>query len=337
MSWIDDLPKVELHLHLEGAIPLDTLWTLVRKYGKEGTVRGIEQLREMFSYRDFPHFLEVWQWKNQFIREPEDFTLIAEAFANQLAVQNIVYAEAFFSPTDFRSTGMSIGEIASAIRTGLDRTDSTRINLIADLVRDNGPEKAVKILDEVKEARECGIVGIGIGGSEHHHPAADFGEVFEQARQFDFHTTAHAGEASGAKSVADAINVLQCERVGHGTRAIEDEPTMALILEKSVHVEACPNSNLMTGVVENIGAHPIREFFDRGLSVSVNTDDPVMFNSTLADELNLLAHHLEFTREDMKQLMRNAIDSAFCTNDEKAQVSALIDDYTAVALDGGVL
>ncbi len=334
MSWISDLPKVELHLHLEGAIPLDALFELVTKYDGTDTIPDEDTLREAFQYTDFPHFLKVWHWKNQFIREAEDFCFIAEAFAKELASQNIIYAEAFFSPTDFANTGMTVQDIASAIRAGLDKVESTKVNLISDLVRDNGSTVAGRVLKDVSEVREQGIIGIGIGGSEHRFPPADFQHVYDEARQLGFHTTAHAGEASGSDSVADAINILRSERIGHGTRAVEDEAIMQLILDQSIHVEACPNSNLKTGVTDQINQHPIREFFDRGISVSVNTDDPVMFNCTLEEELELLMTELNFTQNEIVQLMRNAAQGSFLEDKEKELIYQQLDDYTGLTANG---
>ncbi len=325
-QWLSALPKIELHLHLEGAIPLPALWELVRKYDTDNLINSIEALERKFAYRDFPHFLEVWNWKNQYIRETDDFVFLSEAFAKSLVQQNIVYAEVFFSPSDFHTTGMRVGEIAAAIRKGLSRVDGTHVNLVADLVRDNGPSAASRVLDEVYESRDQGILGIGIGGAEQLHPAALFKDVFHRARDMGFHTTAHAGEAAGAASVADAVNLLKVERVGHATRAIEDPDIVELLREKSIFVEACPISNLRTGVTSEIGDHPIRHYFDAGIPVSVNTDDPAMFNCTMVEELQMCVEHHQFTRPEITQMMRSAVDHAWCTEDEKVDLRSQFEE-----------
>ena len=154
-DWCLRVPKVEIHLHLEGAIPLPALWQLVQKYGGDPDLPDVAALTNKFVFRDFPHFIETWIWKNQFIREYEDFTFIAEAVARDLAQQNIRYVEAFFSPGDFSRHGLEPQGIAVAIRKGLQRVPEVRVELIADLIRDTGPdlEKATNTLHAVNEVR----------------------------------------------------------------------------------------------------------------------------------------------------------------------------------------
>jgi adenosine deaminase len=213
-GWFDRAPKVELHLHLEGAIPLDALWALVQKYGGDPAVPDLPALQQRFVFRDFPHFIDTWVWKNAFLREYEDFTFIAEAVAHDLAQQNIRYVEAFFSPADFFRHGLRTQELAAAIRCGLARAPEIEVALVADMVRDFGPERAAQTLAEVNEVRDLGVIGIGIGGSEQAFPPEPFAEVYEQARRLGLHTTAHAGEAAGADSIWGAIRDLHVERIG---------------------------------------------------------------------------------------------------------------------------
>jgi adenosine deaminase len=239
MSCFERVPKVELHLHLEGAIPHDALWDLVQKYGGDPSVPDLEALERRFEYRDFPHFIETWTWKNGFLREYEDFTFIAEAVARDLAGQNIRYVEAFFSPADFSQHGLETGKLTEAIRTGLSRASEVEVALVADLVRDYGPEKAAVTLAEVNEVRDLGVVGIGIGGSEQKFPSEPFEKVYEGARQFGFRTSAHAGEAAGADSIWGAIRILRVDRIGHGTRAEEDESLLDYLAEHRIPLEMC--------------------------------------------------------------------------------------------------
>ena len=240
--WFDRVPKVELHLHLEGAIPLDALWTLVQKYGGDPAVPDLAALQRRFVFRDFPHFIDTWVWKNAFLREYEDFTFIAEAVAHDLARQNIRYVEAFFSPPDFFRHGLKTQELAAAIRRGLQRAPEIEVALIPDLVRDFGPERAAITLAEVNEVRALGVIGIGIGGSEQAFPPEPFAGVYAQARRLGLHTTAHAGEAAGAQSVWGAIRDLHVERIGHGTRADEDERLLDYLAAERIPLEMCPLS-----------------------------------------------------------------------------------------------
>ena len=200
-GFLARLPKVELHLHLEGAIPLPALWTLIRKYGGTSEVPDLTVLRERFRYRSFPEFIDTWVWKDGFIRELEDFTFLASAVAGDLADQNLRYAEAFYSPGIFARRGLGVGPITEALRRGLDQhRDRIQVALILDLVRDAGPEEGMRRLEAAAEVRNLGVIGIGLGGSEQAFPPEPYEQAFARARRLGFRTTAHAGEAAGPAS-----------------------------------------------------------------------------------------------------------------------------------------
>ncbi len=316
-DWFDRIPKTEIHLHLEGAIPHATLWELVTKYGGDPSVRSLDALQAKFEYRDFPHFLETWAWKNKYLREYEDFESIAEGVARDLRAQNIRYVEAFYSPADFMQHGLEVQRITESLRFGLEKVDGIEVALIADLVRNYGPQRAQKTLRAVNEVRDLGVIGIGLGGGEHTHPPAPFVDVFEDARQLGFRTTAHAGEGAGADSVRAAIDDLKVNRIGHGVRAIEDEHLVEQLAASRIPLEVCPISNLRTGVVASLSEHPVRSFLERGLLVTVNTDDPKMFGSSLAQEYRSLEQQAGFSRAQIRQLMLNGIDASWMPEQRK--------------------
>lgn len=321
-SWCERIPKAELHLHLEGAIPLDALWELVQKYGGDPLVPDLATLRARFVYQDFAHFIQAWNWKNCFLRECEDFTFVAEAVAQDLLRQNIRYVEAFFSPSDFREHALTPQGLAVAIRAGLERVPGVEVALIADLVRNRGARGTAETLADVAEVRDQGIIGIGIGGSEAAFPPELFTDVYAEARRLGFHTTVHAGEAAGPASVWGALCALHAERIGHGTRAIEDPALMDYLAEHRVPIEMCPISNVRTGVVPTLADHPIRRFFERGIPVTVNTDDPGMFGNSLAGEYEQLQQVLGFTRKEIRTLVLNAIETSWLPDDRKRQLAA---------------
>lgn len=324
-SRIKALPKVELHVHLEGAIPLSALWELVRKYGAPSGIASLDDLEQRFAYRDFAHFIETWVWKNEFLREYDDFTFIASRVAADLADQHIVYAEAFYSPGDFAHHGLQPQRLTEAIRAGLStHADRVQVYLVADLIRDFGPEKGLRWLREVDEVKHLGVVGIGIGGSEHRFPPEPYEAVYREARRRGFRTSAHAGEAAGAESVWGAVRTLRVDRIGHGTRAVEDPALVALLAERRIPLEMCPISNVRTGVVPSLSAHPIRALFDAGVLVTVNTDDPKMFNTSLEDEYEALATELGFTWSELGTLNASAVAAAWCGDEEKARLAARV-------------
>ena len=320
-DWFDKVPKVELHVHLEGAIPHDALWKLVKKYGGEPSVPNIESLKNRFQYRDFPHFIQTWVWKNQFLREYEDFAFIAEAVARDLANQNILYTEAIFAPSDFSRHGLETQKLAEAIRSGLSKVRETEVALVADLVRDRGVEHAAKNLAEVDEVRRLGIVGVTIGGSEQDYPPEPFAEVYEKARSLGFHTSAHAGEAAGPESIWGAIRNLKVERIGHGTRAIDDKALVDYIAGHRIPIEICPLSNLRTGVIRSIGEHPVRHYFEKGIPISINTDDPKMFGNSLAEEYRLLATQFGFSRDEIREAILQGIETSWLSDRRKREMT----------------
>lgn len=320
MTWFEKVPKVELHLHLEGAIPHDALWELVQKYGGESSVPNLQALRGKFQYRDFPHFIETWVWKNQFLREYQDFTFIAEAVARDLANQNILYTEATFAPSDFIRHGLETQKLAEAIRIGLSKVPGVEITLIADLVRDRGLENAAQNLAEINEVKSLGIIGITIGGSEQFYPPEPFADIYKKARQLGFHTSAHAGEASGPESIWGAIKSLKVERIGHGTRAIEDDNLVDYLVEHRIPLEICLISNVRTKVVESIAKHPVKYYFDSGIPISINTDDPKMFNNSLSEEYQVLEMKLGFSREDIRKVILQGIETSWLPKDRKQKL-----------------
>ncbi len=320
-NWLERIPKVELHLHLEGAIPYDALWELVKKYGGDPEVPTLEALLRKFEFKDFPHFIDTWVWKNQFLREYEDFTFIAEAVARDLLEQNIRYVEAFYSPPDFTERlGLTTQKLTEAIRARFSQVPEIEINLVADLVRDFGPEKAAITLAEVAEVKALGVIGIGIGGSEQNCPPEPFQEVYEQARTFDFHTSAHAGEVAGAESVWGAVRSLEVERIGHGTRAEEDPALLDYLAEHQIPIEMCPISNIRTGVVQSIQEHPVKRYYERGLMITINSDDPKMFDNSMAEEYQLLVEEMGFSHDDIRVLIANGIRASWMPDEQKAQM-----------------
>jgi adenosine deaminase len=320
-AYFARLPKVELHLHLEGAIPLPSLWQLVEKYGGDPAVPDVSALASKFVYRDFQHFIETWVWKNQFLREYEDFRFISAAVAGDLAAQNIVYAEVFYSPGDCGSRGLEPQKITEAVRQGIDSVPGIEIALITDLVRDYGPEHGGRTLEAIREVRDAlGVIGIGIGGSEHRCPPEPFAPIYERARALGFRTTAHAGEASGPESVWGAVRALKVDRIGHGTTVVQDPALMAHLAENRIPLELCPISNLRTGVIPSIDHHPIRIYLDRGIPLSINTDDPKLFNNSLAEEYFALHTDLGFSIPEIHSLIKQGVTSSWLPEERKQEL-----------------
>jgi adenosine deaminase len=316
-EWLARLPKVELHVHLEGAVPLRVLWELLQKYGGDPEVPTPEHLRRKFVYRDFPHFIDTWTWMIGLLRQYEDFELLAEEVARDFARQNIRYAEVFYSAPDFVQAGLDPQRLTEAIRRGLSRVPQVEIALVADLVRDYGAEPAARMLARISEIRNLGVIGVGIGGREYKFPPEAFCEVFRRARKLGFKTSAHAGEAAGPQSIWGAIEALEVDRIGHGTRAIEDARLIDYLAQHKIPLELCVLSNVRTAVVTNVECHPARTYFDRGIPLSINTDDPTLFGNSLVDEYLALHGQLGFSRSDLLRLIEQGIETSWLPADRK--------------------
>lgn len=323
-AWHERLPKVELHLHLDGALPKATLWELLTKYGGDPAIKTREDLDRAFVYSDFRGFLRTYVWMMGYLREHDDWTLIGEAVARDLSRQNIRYVEGFFSPPDYRRSKLDPQRVTEALRKGLDRVTSIEIALVPDLVRDRGVEHAGNLLERMGEVKNQGVIGIGIGGFEPNFPPELFEATYERARALGFRTTAHAGEASGAASVWGAVRALRVDRIGHATRAIEDPELVKHLAARRIPLELCPLSNLRTGVIKAIEEHPLRQYFDAGIPVTLNTDDPLFFGNSLAMELESAQRVHHFTRDEIRRLILSSVDATWLSADRKKRLS---DDF----------
>jgi adenosine deaminase len=331
-QFIQEMPKAEIHLHLEGAIPHEILLAQIRRKGSEPSIRTVEDLRAKLTYTDFPNFIDLWVWKNTFIKDERDFEDIAYAVLEGLSRQNVKYVESFYAPGDYGRLGLSAEGITECVISGKERAMrdfGIRCELIVDLIRDHGPEIGMKRLDEVTPYLGKGVIGIGIGGSEQLFPAGPYAEVYEEARRRGFRLTAHAGEVAGAESIRSALEDLGVERIGHGVRAYEDPQVVAMLKERSIPLEMCLISNSRTGVCPSIKDHPIRDYFSRGLVVTVNSDDPSMFSSTLTDEYLALSGDLGFTLDEVKQVALNAVEASFLAAAEKDELRSTFEDEWA--------
>ncbi|MDQ7818040.1 MAG: adenosine deaminase [Melioribacteraceae bacterium] len=327
---IKKMPKVEIHLHLEGAFTFDFLYNLVNKYGGDPEINCFDDLQNKFVFKDFPHFIETWIWKNNFFRKPEDFEESTYRTLKNLSYQNVIYTEAFFSPWDFVSNGLKMEEIAEATIAGIRKAENEfpiKCGLIADIVRDHGCESSMTRLLQTTPFLNRGIVGVGLGGNEKDFPPILFQDVFLEARRIGFRTTVHAGEAAGPESVWSALYDLQAERIGHGVRAIEDHKLVEYLNTKQIPLEVCITSNLKTKVFSSLAEHPFDKFYKEGLSVTINSDDPPMFGADITDEFFLLHDKLKYSYNDLKIITLNTIQVSFLNDLEKKYYSDIVTKY----------
>jgi len=329
------IPKVELHLHLEGAIPLPTLLAFIRRAGTEPDVRTVDELRARLAYPDFQGFLDTWVWKNTFITEVEDFEGMAYDALADLHAQNVPYVEMHYSPGDYRDRGFTVDDVTGAVLAGAARARDDfgiRCALIADLLWGAYLEGSWQWMEEATPYLGRGVVAVGMGGCEGKSPARAYAELFGEARRRGFRLTAHAGEALGPESVRAVIDELDVERIGHGVRASEDPALVELLRERRIPLEVCVTSNVKTGVYPSAAAHPVRSLVEAGVTVTVNSDDPTMFHTTLSDEYALLARDLGFAPADLRALSLNGVEASFLPEEEKAALRATFEEEWAALL-----
>ncbi|MBX6361158.1 MAG: adenosine deaminase [Acidobacterium ailaaui] len=321
-SFLRRLPKAELHLHLEGTIAPETLVELSRRHDPEPLT--LAQAEALYQYTDFTGFLMAFKAVSDRLRTPEDYELITYRMAEQLAAQGIVHAEVYVAVGVIYFWGRSEFEplFAGMERARLlaERDFGLSLFWIFDAVRHFGVEPAARVFRKAAEMRReyPSIVGIGIGGDERRGPAELFRGLYSEARDAGLHLTVHAGEAVGPESIWGALN-LGAERLGHALTAIEDPELVHVLAERQIPVEICMTSNLRTGCCARLQDHPVRRYFDSGLLVTLNSDDPAMFGSNLEGEFLLAHQEFGFTEEHLRELAANSIEASFLPAEQKVR------------------
>ena len=318
-TFLKAIPKAEIHLHIEAVISRDSIKALSRK--KNGTEMTDAELDRLFSYEDLNGFIAAFLEVQNMFSEVADFDLVFADLRQYLADNGIAYAEVFFAPSAFVKKGFDYGDIMANFDRNIAKIKAETgvdVKVLVDVSRTFGLENAEKNLDMLLAHRIPAVIGIGLGGAESKGPCKDFGPVFERARANGLKTVAHAGEDVDAWSIRDALDVLHAARIGHGITAIQDETLIERLKDERIPLEVAPTSNVFTKkYVPSFEQHPIRAFFDRGLLVTVNTDDPLFFKVSLLDEYWNLHSRLHFTEDDIRQLVLNGFAASFLPDDEK--------------------
>lgn len=322
MSW-KTYPKVELHLHHEGAAPPAFIRGLAQE--KNVDISKVFDERGHYAYENFVHFLSVYEAATSVLRTPEDYARLTRAVLEESAAHGVVYSETFLSP-DFCGGGdvEAWREYLHAIEEVADEAEKTlgiTLRGVITCIRHFGPEKARPIAVCAAETKGGFITGFGIAGDEGKGKPRDFTWAFDCAREAGLRLTAHAGEWGGPQSVRDALTDLKVERIGHGVRAIEDLALVDELAEKGVTLEVCPGSNVTLGLYPNWRRHPIEQLRERGVKVTVSTDDPPFFHTTMTREFEELERAFGWDAEVFGEITRTALDAAFCDEDTRARIA----------------
>ncbi len=327
-AFIRQLPKAELHLHLEGAVEPATLFELRRLHGENPTLAEVESL---YGYTDFQSFLMAFKAVSAHLRGPDDYELITYRLMQRLKKENVLHAEVFvavgvclFRRQDF-----------AAIFEGLDRGRArgerdfgVSLLWIFDATRHFGVEQAEKVFGLAASYQDRQVVGVGIGGDEQKAPPEMFRAVYGHAADQGLRLTAHAGETGPPESIWGALN-LRAERIGHGFTAAQDADLIETLAQRQIPVELCITSNLRTGICKAVADHPAKNYFDQGIMITLNTDDPALFGTTLSCEYQLAQETFGFTDEHLRELARNSFEASFLPAEKKLELLSLFDAAAA--------
>lgn len=332
-EWLRGLPKPELHVHLEGTISPEAYVRIARRNG----IKVAEDPPALFRSRDFETFLRAFLRVVRVLRAPIDFAELATDYLTASAANGVRHVELFLSPATQRKfvPGIDLDQLVRAVGDACAKVQQeTGISwlLIFDMVRNLGESDAFDDLALAQRSRAYGVVGVGLGGDERNFPARDFAASFTRAGELGLRRTAHAGEAAGPQSVRDAIELLNAERIGHAVTARQDRTVMELFRSRSVAIDACPTSNVLTGAVRTPESHPINDFLNEGLLVTLSSDDPAFFGASLLDEYVKLAEH-GFSRELLAEVAKNGFIASFASDDQKRQWIAEVDRYEKESRD----
>jgi adenosine deaminase/aminodeoxyfutalosine deaminase len=327
-AFVLSLPKAELHLHLEGSIEPSTLLELRQRHGMEGA--SLAEVEQLYNFKDFAGFLVAFKDVTGHLRTPEDYELITYRLMERLKAQNVLHAEVMVSVGICLWRKQDFAAIFEGLERGRQRGEKdfgVSLVWIFDAIRQFGAEKAQRVLDLAIQFRDRNVVAFGIGGDELAGPPEWFTAVYARAAEHGLHLTAHAGESAGPESIWGALN-LKAERIGHGLTAGLDPELIEELAENQVPIEICVTSNLRTGCCPELAQHPVRRYFDQGLMLTINSDDPAMFRTSLAAEYGLIQEAFGFTDEHLRELARNSFEASFLPPEKKIEFLNLFDAAT---------
>jgi aminodeoxyfutalosine deaminase len=333
-DFIAGLPKAELHVHHVGsASPRIVAELAARHEGKTPVPADPALLAKYFEFRDFAHFVEIYLSVVDLIREPEDVRILTYEVARELARQQVRYAELTVTPYSHVKRGMPAPVFCEAIEDARVRAESELgivLRWCFDIPGEAGLPAAEETLRIALDERPDGLVSFGLGGPEIGVPRPQFKPYFDKARAAGLRSVPHAGETTGPETIWDAIRELGAERIGHGVSAVRDKSLLAYLAEHRIPLEVCPTSNVRTRAVPVISEHPLRTLVDAGVLVSINSDDPPMFGTTLNDEYAVAAELLDLDEGGLRSLAKAAVEASFLPLERKRPLLAEIDAYGGV-------
>lgn len=319
-------PKIELHVHLEGAVRPETLLEIARRNDYPLPADTVEGLSALYEYRDFPHFIEVWILTTNALRAREDFRQVALEYAAEAAGYGAVYVEGIFSPAERAKRGVDWDEMFAGYCDGAEearRLRGVEMRLTPDIFRGATEEEAELVVRYSAKYRERGVVAVGLGGLEADYPPELYASAFERVRAEGLGSVPHAGEVAGPQSIRGALDALQADRIRHGIRAVDDPALVEELRDREIVLDVCPISNVRTGAVPSLEEHPLRELTEAGVRCSISTDDPAMFDTHL-DREHRAARALGV---DAKAAYDAGVAGALCADETRARLVRIGEEF----------
>ncbi len=335
MSFVSGLPKAELHVHHVGSASMRTVAELAERHAGSTTVpTDPDALARFFTFTDFAHFIEVYLSVVDLLRTPEDLWTLTYDVARDLAGQNVRYVELTCTPYTSIAIGISAEAYCEALEDARRRAEADfglTMRWCFDIPGESGLPSAEVTLDTALRLQPDGLVSFGLGGPEIGVGREQFKPYFQQAIAAGLHSVPHAGESTGPETIWDSINHLGAERIGHGIAAAQDPALMAYLAEHQIALEVCPTSNVCTRSVPSLAEHPLPALVAAGVPVTINSDDPPMFSTTLNHEYEVAAELLGLDDQGVADLARASVRSSFADDSTKAAILTEIDAYAADA------
>lgn len=318
------LPKVELHVHLEGTLEPELAFALARRNGIALPYASESEMRAAYRFSDLRSFLDIYYASCSVLREEQDFYDLTRAYLARAAADNVRHVEPFFDPQTHTTRGVPYETVAGGITRALREAEGEwgiTARLILCILRDASAESAMATLGEALASPHA-VDGIGLDSAELGNPPSKFAAVFDRARGAGLHAVAHAGEEGPPSYITESLDVLRAERIDHGVRCLEDEDLVGRLVRDGVCLTVCPNSNVALRVFERMEDHPLRRMIDAGLRVTVNSDDPAYFGGYIGDNYAAVAESLDLSDEHLVTLAANAIAGSFADEERKAALRA---------------
>jgi adenine deaminase len=330
-AFIAGLPKAELHLHLEGSLEPDLMFTLARRNGVELPWESPEQARAAYEFDDLQSFLNLFYQAERVLRHEQDFYDLTYAYLKRVRADNVVHAEVFLGPQSFVEHGVDLAEIMNGVLSAIDNARGgldMSAALLVSAQRHRTESAAFELLDSVRPWGDR-ILGFGLGGAEVGNPPAKFARYFAECRRQGFPVTAHAGEEGPASYVREALDVLGVNRIDHGKAAVDDPGLVRELVEREIPLTVCPVSNVQLKVVDTVAAHPLPAMLKSGLRATINSDDPAFFGSYVNDNFWRCHDELGLSEADLVTLARNSFLGSFLPEDQAVRLAASVDEYAA--------